>query len=174
MISLVNNDVGVTLKYDIFAVSFIVMYIPLFKYSCLKFDGLYTSIINESVGLNDDGFVILFNIILILDMFDTIVFIHKLLNYKIFVDIKLNEHPDIILLLIVKDWRIIVLGFKICIGIVIRSLLDEGIEYDDWIIKVYDDVDETIRDDDDNKTERNGTYFAMNVKPDVNWSTMLI
>lgn len=174
MISLVNNDVGVTLKYEIFVVSFIVIDIPLFKYSCLKFDGLYTSIINESVGLNDDGFVILFNTIFIIDVFDTIVFIHKLLNYKIFVDNKVNEHPDIIVLFIIKDWKIIVLGLAIWVGIVIRSLLDEGIEYDDWIVKVYEDVDDTIRLDDDSNTERNGTYFAVNGKPDANWSTMLV
>jgi hypothetical protein len=94
------DEVGDTLKYDNLAVDFIVTKIPVFKNSCLfpLLLNIYT--INESVLLNDVGFVIFDKIIVIVEEFEILLEIHKLLNSKTVFDKNENEQPETVLFVI--------------------------------------------------------------------------
>ncbi len=167
------DEVGDTLKYDNLAVDFIVTKIPVFKNSCLfpLLLNIYT--INESVLLNDVGFVIFDKIIVIVEEFEILLEIHKLLNSKTVFDKNENEQPETVLFVIenvCSNWP----PSDNCDGNVIFILLAEGILYVLWIEKVYEVFAYTPVDPGTNITDFNGTYFAVKVNPEVNWSTILV
>lgn len=99
------NELGVTMYDDTFVVWFIVTVIPLAIYYCLYIP-LNASTRKESVGLNDNGLVILPICMVIVDVFFTSVGMHVVLRVICVLFIDDNVQLVIAILSIVKLCRI--------------------------------------------------------------------